>query len=102
MHPIRDRDGSDVTSLSAQVNDSPMSFTLLKVADSEAGEFTMMESACEQHGKQCPITFALHPLMVRRLPECLALFGTQPITKPDTQFLYALDSPYSCGYVGAE
>src|SRR5258705_10143288 len=60
------------------------------------------ESASEQYGKQRTITFALHPLAVGCLPECLTLFGAQPVTKPQTQFLYALDSPYSRCQVRAE
>src|SRR5579862_1505504 len=95
MHPIWDRDGSNVTSLSAQVNGCPMPFALLKVADSQAGEFMATESASEQYGEERPITFALHPLTVWCLPECLTLFGAQPVTKPQAQFLYALDSPNS-------
>jgi len=51
MHPVRNRNRSNVTSLSAQVNDCPMTFALLKVADSQAGEFMATESASEQYGK---------------------------------------------------
>ena len=83
-------------SLSAQVKACPMPFTLLKMADSQAGELMATESACEQHGKPRSITFALHPLALWCLPECLTLLGIQPIAKPDTQLLDALDSPYSC------
>ena len=79
-----------------------MPFALLKVADSQPGEFVATESASEQYGKQRTITFALHPLAVWCLPECLTLFGAQPVTKPQAQFLYALNSPYSRRQVRAE
>ncbi len=91
-----------MTSLSSQVNDRPMPFSLLKVADSQTGEFVATESAGEQYGKQRPITFALDLLAVWCLPECLTLFGAQPVTKPQAQFLYALDSPYSRSQARAE
>ena len=95
--PVRNRNGSNVTSLSAQVNDCPMPFALLEVGDSRAGEFMATESAGEQYGKQRQITFALHPFAVWRPPECLTLFGAQPVTKLQPQFLYALHSSYSRG-----
>ena len=102
MHPIRDGNGSNVTSLSAQVHDCPMLFALLKVADSQAGEFVATESTCKQEGKQRPITFALQPLLVWRLLTYLRLFGSQPVSEPDAQLLYALDTPYSRSQVGAQ
>jgi hypothetical protein len=37
-----------VTSLSAQVDDCPMSFALLKVADTQPGEFVATESTSKQ------------------------------------------------------
>jgi hypothetical protein len=48
MHPIRNRNGSNVTGLSAQVYDCPMPFALLEVADSQPGEFEATESAGKQ------------------------------------------------------
>jgi len=62
---------------------------LLEVGDSQAGEFMATKSAGEQYGKQRPITFALHPFAVWCPPECLTLFGAQPVTKPQAQFLYS-------------
>ena len=47
MHPLRDRNRSNVTSLSAQINYCPMSFPLLKVADSQASEFMAAKAAGE-------------------------------------------------------
>jgi hypothetical protein len=58
MHPIRDGNGSNVTSLSPQVHDCPMPFTLLEVAESQFGELMTTESARQQEGKQRPITFS--------------------------------------------
>ena len=59
------------------------------------------ESTGQQEGKQCPITFALELLAVWCLPECLPLFGGQPVAKPHSELLNALDSPYSGRQVGA-
>ena len=71
-----------------------MPFALLQVAESQLGELMATNSAGQQEGKQRPITFALQPLAVWCLPECVPLFGGQPVAEPDTQLLYALDAPY--------
>ena len=73
LYPIRDGNGSNVTSLSAQVHDCPMPFALLQVAESQLGKFMPTESTGQSEGKQRPITFALQPRAVRCLPECLPL-----------------------------
>jgi hypothetical protein len=79
-----------------------MSFPLLEMADSEAGEFVATKSACQQNSKQCPITFALNLLVVWCLPESLRLVGRQPVAQPKAQFLYALDASDSSRQAGAE
>lgn len=102
MHPIRDGNSPNVTTLSAEVHDCPMSFSLLKMANGQAGEFVPTESASEQQRQECPITLALHLLVVRCLPECLALFGGQPVAKSDPQFLNTLDPSYASSQICAE
>jgi hypothetical protein len=59
MYPMRHRNGSNVTSLSAQVHDRPMPFALLQVAEGQISELMATESTGQQECKQCPITFAL-------------------------------------------
>jgi len=102
MHPIRDGNGSNVASLSAQVHDGPMPFALLQVAESQFRELMATESTGQQKGKQRAITFALQALAVWRLPECMRLFGGQPVAEPDAELLYALDPPNSRSQVGAQ
>jgi hypothetical protein len=79
-----------------------MAFALLQVAECQLGELMTTEPTGQQEGKQRPITFALQPLAVWCLAECLPLFGGQPVAEPDAQLLYALDAPYSRGQVAAE
>ena len=75
MHPIRDRNGSNVTRFSAQVYYCPMPFPLLKMAYSQPGEFVAAESASKKYAEQRPIPFALDPLSVGCLSERVALVG---------------------------
>jgi hypothetical protein len=60
------------------------------------------KAAGEQKCQKRPITFTLHLPAVWRLPQGLPLFGGQPVAKPYSQFLYALDSPYPSRQVCAE
>ena len=101
-HPIRNGDGSNVTSLSAEVHDCPMPFTLLKMANGQTAELVAPKPTGKQKCKKCPITFTLHLPAVGRLPQSLPLLGGQPVAKPYSQFLYALDSPYPSSQVCAE
>ena len=50
MHSIRDGNGPNVTTLSAQVHDCPMPFALLEMAHAQVGELVPPESACKQEG----------------------------------------------------
>ena len=50
-HPVRDRDGSNVTTLPAQIYDCPMAFTLLKVVDCQTSEFMTPKSASQKNSK---------------------------------------------------
>jgi len=54
LHPIRDGNGSNVTSLPAQVNNCPMSFALLRMTYGKTGEFVATEPTSKKYGKQCP------------------------------------------------
>jgi len=102
LHPIQDGNGSNVTSLPAQIHDCPMPFALLEMANRQAGEFVATEPASKKYGKQCPISFPFDPLAVRRLPERLTLVGAQPVAEPHAELLDTFDSPDSRCQVGAE
>ena len=76
LHPIRNRDGSNVPSFPAKVYDCPMSFALLKMTYRQPGEFVATEPTSKKHCKQGPIPFALDPIAIWSLPESLALVGS--------------------------
>src|SRR5215475_6014662 len=93
-HPVRNWDGSNVTSLPAEVHNCPMPLALLKMANGQHRQLMPPKPAGEQKCKKRPITFTLHLPGVGRLPQSLPLLGGQPVAKPYSQFLNALDSPY--------
>src|SRR5215469_9699285 len=101
VDPIRDWNGSNVASFSAQVHDCPLPLALLKVVDGQTGYFVATQSAGEQYRQERPIPFALDPLAIRCLPEYLPLFGAQPVTESHTKLLDALHPPNASRQVGA-
>jgi len=76
LHPIRNRNGSNVPSLPAKVHDCPMSFALLKVAYCQPCEFVTTEPTSKKYCKQGPIPFSPDPVAIWSLPESLALVGS--------------------------
>jgi len=102
INPIRNRHCPDVTSLAAQVNDRPMSLTLLQMIEGQCGHLVTPETTGKKDGQERSVALALEPVPVRSLPECGPLLGSQPVSQPDTQSLYALHTPDSRREVGAE
>src|SRR3954453_2736906 len=67
-HPVRNWDGSNVTSLAAEVHNCPMPFALLKMANRQHRQLMPPKPAGEQKCEKRPITFTLHPPAVGGLP----------------------------------
>ena len=79
-----------------------MAFTLLKVAEGQSGEFVAAKPAGEQKCKQRPISFTLHCSQSGACQRACACSAVNQLPSLTAQLLDALDSPYSCGQVGAE
>jgi hypothetical protein len=86
-----------VASLAFQVNDGPVVFPLLNVAEFKVHCFVPAQAAGEQYGEECTISFALEGITVRCIPEPLRLFRSQPIPKTNTDLLDSLDASYAGG-----
>ena len=91
VNPIRNRNRSNVPSLSPQVYYCPMPVPLLEMRQSQFRQFVATKPTGQQHRKKCPITFSLDLFVGGCLPKRLSLFGGQPVAQPDAQLLYALD-----------
>jgi hypothetical protein len=50
------------------------------------------QTACQEQGEERSIPLSLDALVVGCLPECLALFGCQPVAKAHAQFFDAFDT----------
>ncbi len=80
-----------------------MPLALLQVANSQLGYFVTPQSTSQQEGEQglaraCPSTVLLSGACQSAFP----LFGRQPVAQSDSQFLYALDAPDTCGHIRGE
>ena len=67
-HPVRNWDGSNVTSLPAEVYNCPMPLALLKMANGQHRQLMTPKPAGEQKSKKRSITYTLHLPAVGRLP----------------------------------
>jgi hypothetical protein len=63
-HPIGDGHRPNVASLSAQIYDRPMAFTLLEVINREISEFVPPKDTRQKGGEQSPISLALHSFSI--------------------------------------
>jgi hypothetical protein len=72
-HPIGNGHGPNRTSLPTQIDDRPMTFTLLEVINRESSEFVSPKTAGQKDGEQRTISLALHPFSIGCLPESFSL-----------------------------
>jgi len=100
--PVRHRHRPHVASLSHEIDNGPMLFSLLQVREVQLHGFMPPQTACEQHGQKGTIPFALESLGVGTLPKGFALFGRQPIPQSHSEFLDALHSPNTGGEISAK
>jgi hypothetical protein len=61
--------------------------------------FVPSQSTRQQNCQKSSIALSFQTPSVRRLPECLALFGGQPIAEADSKILDASNSPDPCRQV---
>jgi hypothetical protein len=85
VNPIRHGNRSDVTAHSAQIHDCPVPLALLQVINSQLGRLVTPQSTSKPEGEQRTVAFSLHPFLVWSLPECVSLFGRQPVAYPITK-----------------
>ena len=95
LHPLGNRNGPDVSTLSNQIHDGPVVFASLEQVDSQFGEFTTPEGAAQQDGQEGSIALAFQGVGFRSLPETASFLRRQPIPKPDAQFLGPFDTTYA-------
>jgi hypothetical protein len=74
----------------------------LEVIGSQTDEFGAPESATDQQRQDGTVTLAACRVQRRRLQQRSGLFDGQPIANPDSQSLRALNTPDSCGQLGAQ
>ena len=67
LHPIGNRDGSNVAALADQIDQRPVLFPLLDVSDLELGDLRPAQAAAQEQGQDRPITPAPYRLRLWRL-----------------------------------
>jgi hypothetical protein len=80
LDPIGNGDGSDVTSLSNQINYRPVLLAPLKVIERQIRQFTSSQSTTQQNRQQGSVPLALKRAGVGNLPERACFVHGQPIS----------------------
>jgi hypothetical protein len=91
-----------MTGLANEVNDDSMFLSLLQVLHFQIRGLVPSQSASQEKGQQGTVTFALHPCIIRTLPQRTSLFSRQPVSHPHAILLQALHTPNPGSQIGAE
>jgi hypothetical protein len=78
--PIWNWNGSNMTTLSNQVNNGPVILSLLKMVDTEVDEFGSAQSATQQDRQHCTVALPSDLFYVWCVQERLSLVGGEPIS----------------------
>src|SRR5215831_15523346 len=92
LYPCGHRDGADVPCLSLQIDNGPVFFTLLNVAEVQLNCLMARQATRKQDGQKCSIALFLQALTAGSLPQALRLFGGEPVSEPHADLLDALHS----------
>jgi hypothetical protein len=85
LHPIGHRNRADVSSFPNEVNYGPVVFAALKVVKGQINEFSSARPTPQENRQDGSISFTLHAVHVRKLPQLARLIHGQPIPKPHAQ-----------------
>jgi hypothetical protein len=85
LHPVGHRNRADVSAFPDEVNDGPMVFVALNMVKSQIDEFSSTEPTPEENRQDGSISFTLHAVHVRKLPQGAGLVHGQPIPKSHAQ-----------------
>src|ERR1039457_6457760 len=94
LYPARHRHCPGVAGFALQVDNSPVVFPLLDVAEIQVHCLVPSKAVGEQDRQECAIPFALQEPRVGRVPEPLGLFWRKPIPEPEADLPDSLHASY--------
>jgi hypothetical protein len=92
LHPVGNGNGSNVATLSDEVDNRPTILASLKMVETEVGEFSSSKTATEQDGNDRTVSLAFERCRFGTLPQCVRFIHRQPVSKSGTEFLEALNA----------
>src|SRR5258708_8155952 len=92
FHPVRNRNRSNVASLTHQVDDGPVFLPLLEMIQRQCDGFVSSQPTREQESQQSAVSFSFEPLAIRRFPKRLPLLCSQPVAKSNAYLLHAFNA----------
>src|SRR5919201_1985889 len=93
FHPVRHRNGSDVTAFSIQICDHPVSFSELNIFQLQGSSFRPSQAAADQDGDHGPVPLLFESQCAKCADEAPALFGCQPVADSNAEPASALYPP---------
>src|SRR5258708_26508982 len=85
LHPIGHGNRADVPSFPDEVNYGPVVFAALNMVKGQINEFSSTQPTAQENRQDGSISFTLHAVHVRKLPQGASLIHGQPIPKPHAQ-----------------
>src|SRR5207245_8936740 len=92
LDPVWNWNRPDVATLSDQVNNGPVIFSLLKMIHTEVDEFGSTQSAAQQDRQHCMVALPSNLFDIWGVQERLGLFCGEPISESDAHLFCSFDS----------
>src|SRR5215469_9948377 len=91
-----------MASFAHQIDDDPVFFPPLKMIQGQCHDFVPSQPTRKHKSQQSAVSFSFEPLLLRSLPKRPSLLCSQPVTKPNAQFLNAFDTTDTRGQVSTQ
>lgn len=82
LHPLRHRNGSNVTAFSEEIGYGPVFLALLQMREFQIGQFAPPKSTAKQYREDGAIPLSFECVRWGKLPEAASLVGREPVSKP--------------------
>src|SRR5262249_41149967 len=92
LDPCRNGHRANVATFADQINYGPVSLSHLYVVELQAHQFRSAETATEQHGQHCIITFGAHTGTTSTFEYFRTLLCAQPIAGAESELLHSSHS----------
>jgi len=102
LYPVRNGYRSNVAGLTDHVDDRPVILPPLEVGNIQFCRLSPAQSAPQEDGEECSISFAFERAWIWHLPERLSLIGGEPVAKTNAEVLRPSDAADTSSEIWAQ